>query len=212
MSAGSDASNIGYGNNYPFSNINKNYVNVDSNNNPSGFGSNEIPGLPGLAGSKSNIDAAKSYVPGICLFKGGAKKFKSKINKISRKYKMKSKSHSLRLKNKLKSKYSKNKKSNKMSTLKRKHKKTMKKRHHKNSYKGGSYSAPIPFSNIPYPTGYHQYQNNEPITPTYSVGAHLTANDSALANPPPIKTLSNCTNCVDNYDHFTGKGFPSRGH
>ena len=100
MSAGSDASNIGYGNNYPFSNINKNYVNVDSNNNPLGFGSNQIPGLPGLAGAKSNIDAAKGYVPGICLFKGGVSKFKKKINKISMKYKMKNKKHTARLKNK----------------------------------------------------------------------------------------------------------------
>lgn len=211
MSAGSDASNMGYGDTFPFSNINKNYVNVDSNDNPSHFGSNQIDGLPGLAGAKSNIDAAKSYVPGICLFKGGAKKFKTKINKISRKYKMKSKSKSLRLKHKLRSKYSKKNKNNKMTMHKRKHRKTMKKGSRR-GYKGGSYAAPIPFSNIPYPGGYHQYQNNDPITPTYSVGANLTANESALANPPPIKALPNCTNCVDNYNHFTGKGFPSRGH
>jgi hypothetical protein len=208
MSAGSDASNIGYGNTYPFSNINKNYVNVDSNNNPYHFGSNQISGLPGLAGAKSNIDAAKSYVPGICLFKGGAKKFKNKINKISRKYKMKNKSKSLRLKHKLRSKYSKK---SKMTMHKRKHRKTMKKGSRR-SYKGGSYNAPIPFSNIPYPPGYHQYQNNYPDTPSYSVGANLSANESALANPPPYKVLSNCTNCVDNYNHYTGKGFPSRGH
>ena len=43
------------------------------------FSSNEIPGLPGLAGSKNNIDAAAGVVPGICLFKGGSKKLKRKI-------------------------------------------------------------------------------------------------------------------------------------
>lgn len=203
MSAGSGASNIGYGSNFPFSNINKNYVNVDSNNNPLGFGSNQIPGLPGLAGAKSNIDAAKGYVPGICLFKGGASKFKNKINKISMKYKMKNKKHTVRLKNKLRAKYGKHKTSKRKLTRKRRHRR---------SYRGGSYNAPIPFSNIPYPPGYHQYQNNDPITPTYSVGGNIHANNSALANPPPIKLLTNSTNCTDNYNHFIKSGFPSRGH
>uniref|UniRef100_A0A6C0LKC8 Uncharacterized protein n=1 Tax=viral metagenome TaxID=1070528 RepID=A0A6C0LKC8_9ZZZZ len=202
MSAGSDASNIGYGNAFPFSNINKNFVNVDSNNNPRGFGSNEIPGLPGLSGAKNNVDAAKSYVPGICLIKGGSagKKLKHKINKISRKYKMKSKKQRRTLKNRLKRKFRVTKR------------RAGKKRGRKTRMRGGSYTAPVPFSNISYPPGYHQYQNNSPITPTFSVGSHLSANESALANPPPIKVLPNCTNCVDNYDHFSGSGFPSRGH
>ena len=202
MSAGSDASNIGYGNAFPFSNINKNFVNVDSNNNPRGFGSNEIPGLPGLSGAKNNVDAAKSYVPGICLFKGGSggKKLKHRINKISRKYKMKSKKQRRTLKNRLKRKFTKTKR------------RSGKKRGRKTRMRGGNHTAPIPFSGISYPPGYHQFQNNSPITPTFSVGANLSANNSALANPPPIKLLTNCTNCVDNYDHYTGKGFPSRGH
>ena len=76
MSAGSGASNLGYSNIVPLSNINGAYVNVDSSQSPTIFGSNEIPGLPGLAGTKSNIDAAAGRVPGICLFKGGAKKLK----------------------------------------------------------------------------------------------------------------------------------------
>jgi len=70
-------------------------------------------------------------------------------------------------------------------------------------YKGGQHT---------YPPGYAQYQNNEPMTPSYSVGGILKSNDLGLANPPPIKLLSNCTNCVDNYNHYTGKGFASRGH
>lgn len=60
--------------------------------------------------------------------------------------------------------------------------------------------------------GYSQYQNNLPMTPTYSVGGILPASQLGLANPPPIQVLPNCTNCVDNYNHFTGKGFPSPGH
>ena len=60
--------------------------------------------------------------------------------------------------------------------------------------------------------GYSQYQNNLPMTPVYSVGGILPASQLALANPPPIQVLPNCVNCIDNYNHFTGKGFPSQGH
>jgi hypothetical protein len=67
--------------------------------------------------------------------------------------------------------------------------------------------------------GYAQYQNNMPMTNTYSLGSKLSASDSALANPPPVTRLSNCTNCIDNYNHNnlnaygyrTGSGFPSKG-
>lgn len=60
--------------------------------------------------------------------------------------------------------------------------------------------------------GYSQYQNNLPMTPTYSVGGILPASQLGLANPPPIQVLPNCTNCTDNYNHYTAKGFPSPGH
>lgn len=61
--------------------------------------------------------------------------------------------------------------------------------------------------------GYSQYQNNMPMTPTYQVaGVNLPASELGLANPPPIRVLPNCTNCVDNYNHYTNTGFPSRGH
>ena len=59
--------------------------------------------------------------------------------------------------------------------------------------------------------GYSQYQNNLPMTQTYSLGGKLAPSMSALANPPPQHRLSNCTNCVDNYSYFTNKGFPSKG-
>jgi hypothetical protein len=61
--------------------------------------------------------------------------------------------------------------------------------------------------------GYGQYQNNLPMTQTYQVaGIELPASELGLANPPPIRVLPNCTNCVDNYNHYTNMGFPSKGH
>ena len=66
--------------------------------------------------------------------------------------------------------------------------------------------------NIPYPPGYAQFQNNQPLTGTYSVGGQLSPANLSLANPPPIHRLPMSTNCTDNYNHFTGKGFASRGH
>jgi hypothetical protein len=61
--------------------------------------------------------------------------------------------------------------------------------------------------------GYSQYQNNLPMTPTYQVaGINLPASQLGLANPAPIKMLCNSGSCVDNYNHFTGQSFPSRGH
>jgi hypothetical protein len=57
--------------------------------------------------------------------------------------------------------------------------------------------------------GYSQYQNNQPFSLSYSVGGVLPASQLALANPPPI-VVSN--NAVDNYNHHTNIGTPSRGH
>lgn len=194
--SGSGASNLGYGNINPWSNINGNFVNVTSSNNPASFGSNEIPGLPGLAGAKNNVDAAAGNVPGICLFKGGSKMLKRKIKNITKKYKMR---HSKR----------------RISSIKRKlHKKygTRKHRTHKRRPLLARTAYKKYKSRKSQKGGYAQYQNNQPITPTYSVGGVLPASELGLANPPPIKLLPNCVNCVDNYNHFTNKGFPSEGH
>lgn len=282
MSAGSDASNLGYGNIAPFSNVDGRYVNVDNSHNPATFSSNQIPGLPGLSGAKSNIDAAAGYVPGIC-FKGGAKKLKRKIKNITKKYKMKNKKNLKSIKKTLKKKYvnktAKMRSANNINRMlaiarvggKSKKKISNTRVHPRNmsamlaiaraggkstdimnqnieeiARAGGSKSkydagvVPLPLlalarsrarsraltggklqkggytppglPGIPYPTGYSQYQNNLPMTPSYSVGGQLSSNNLALANPPPIKVLSNCTNCVDNYNHNTNQGFPSRGN
>jgi hypothetical protein len=51
------------------------------------------------------------------------------------------------------------------------------------------------------------------MTPTYQVaGVTLPASQLGLANPPPYVKLSNETSCIDNYNHYTNQGFPSKGH
>ena len=188
--SGSGASNLGYSNITPLSNINGSYVNVDSSNWPGTFGTNQIPGLPGLAGAKSNIDAAAGNVPGICLFKGGAKKLKRKIKNITKHYKKmktgskKMKSFKKKLRNKtVLRKISRNRTGGKRT-----------RRRHRRRQNGG----------------YSQYQNNQPFSLSYSLGGVLPASQLALANPPPISSVTN--NAIDNYDHYTNTGFPSRGH
>jgi hypothetical protein len=194
MSAGSANSNLGYGNVTPYSNINGNFVNKYSANNPATFGSNEIPGLPGLAGAKSNIDAAAGYVPGICVFKGGAKGLKRKIKNITKRYKKMAKSHKMKLGKKIKS-LRRNLRTRMASASLalaggRKRKGTRRYRKQRG--------------------GYSQYQNNMPVSNSYSIGGILSAKDSALANPAPIYKVTN--NAIDNYNHYTNVGSPSRGH
>jgi hypothetical protein len=204
MSAGSDNSNFGYGNSNPYGgNVNSAFVNKFSSNNPANFGSNEVPGLPGLAGAKNNIDAASGIVPGIGIFKGGvfkggAKHFKRKIKNITKRYKRKmgmkgGKKHLRSIKSRIKAKYG-SRSRGRMSA--RAGSRRTRSRSHKRRQRGG----------------YSQYQNNLPMTPVYSVGGVIPASQLGLANPPPIQVLSNCTNCTDNYNHFTGKGFASPGH
>jgi hypothetical protein len=198
MSAGSGASNLGYGNTFPFSNVNYKFANVYSMNDSSNFGSKVIPGtppgpLPGLAGTKDNVAAANGEYPGPNIFSGGAKKLKRKIKNITKKYKMKGGSRKrTSIKNRIKSRYASRSASRALALAGGKRRKTRRTRRQRG--------------------GYSQYQNNLPMTPTYSVGGILPSSELGLANPPPIKVLPNCTNCVDNYNHFTGKGFPSRGH
>ena len=196
MSAGSGASNLGYGNVAPLSNINGGYVNVDNSQFSGRFSSNEIPGtppgpLPGLAGTKSNIDAAAGIYPGM---NGGAKKLKRKIKNITKHYKrMKAGSRKIKhMKRSLRRRAASRKLARSLAGGRRR-KNTHRRRHQRG--------------------GYAQYQNNLPMTPTYQVaGVNIPASQLALANPPPITRLSNCVNCVDNYNHYTNSGFPSKGH
>jgi hypothetical protein len=209
MSAGSSNSNLGYANENPY-NMSQ-YVNGTSSNYSGNFSSSVISGtppgpLPGLAGAKNNIDAAAGIVPGICM-NGGAKKMKRKIKNITKQYKrMKKgsrKTQNLKTQNKKRIRKLKyiarriaggSKKYQKRHSKRRFTKRNNKKRH---KQKGG----------------YAQY-NISPNTPTYQVaGIQLAPQDLARGtNPPPIEILSNCVNCVDNYNHYTNKGFPSEGH
>ena len=196
MSAGSGASNLGYGNINPYNT--SSYVNGTNSNYSGSFSSNEIPGtppgpLPGLAGAKSNVDAAAGIVPGICM-NGGAKKLKRKIKNITKHYKrMKAGSKKIRtLKHRLRSRAASRRLARQLAGRRRT------RRHRRHRKQRG---------------GYAQYMNNMPNTPTYQVaGINLPSSQLALANPPPITALNNCVNCVDNYNHYTNMGFPSKGH
>jgi hypothetical protein len=196
MSAGSGASNLGYGNISPYNN--SSYVNGTSSNYSGSFSSNEIPGtppgpLPGLAGAKSNIDAAAGKVPGISM-NGGAKKLRRKIKNITKHYKrMKAGSRKIKsIKRRLRSRAASRSLSRAFAGGSRR-----RSRRHRRRQRGG----------------YSQYQNNLPSTGVYATGGvNLPASQLALANPPPITRLSNCVNCVDNYSHYTNTGFPSKGH
>lgn len=201
MSAGSGASNLGYGNFSPLSNVNGQYLNIDNSNYSGRFSSNEIPGtlpgpLPGLAGAKNNIDAASGKVPGICMNGGSkSKNIKRKIKNISKQYKrMKSGSRKIKsIKRKLKSKIRSKRFSRYLAGSRRRARTISRGR----AMRGG----------------YSQYQNNMPLSPSYQVaGINLSSGQLGLANPPPITSLCNSTNCIDNYSHYTGKGFPSQGH
>ena len=201
MSAGSGASNFGYGNVNPYNT--SPYVNGTSSSYAGSFSSNEIPGtppgpLPGLAGAKSNIDAAAGIVPGICM-SGGAKRLKNKIKNITKRYKMKGGKKSRKvLRRRLRSRA--------MGLAGgRRRTRHIKSKRRLSRMRGGAAAL--------YPAGYGQYQNNLPMTTTYKVaGIDLPANQSALATPPPATVLSNCTNCIDNFNANTNTGFPSRGH
>jgi hypothetical protein len=210
MSLGSGNSNFGYGNLNPYgSNVNPAFVNKWSSNNPANFGSNEVPGLPGLAGAKNNLDAAAGIVPGIGIFKGGvfkggARHFKRKIKNITKRYKRKmgmkgGKKHLRSIKSRIKAKYGGRSRGRTMSRSRmsaRAGARRSRSRSHKRRQRGG----------------YSQYQNNLPMTNVYSVGGVLPASQLGLANPPPVQALSNCVNCTDNYNHFNNSSFSSKGH
>lgn len=180
--AGSNASNLGYGKFLPNSNVNSRFVNVTGSNYAGGFGSNEISGPPNLPGL---LDAKNNVAAAAGIIKGGSNLFKRKIKNITKQYRMKGKSLRKRI-----------------STLRRKLKNRFKR-----SSKSRSSSRRYRQKG-----GYSQYQNNAPISTNYSTGGYLKPMNSALANPVPYKILSNNVNCVDNYNHYTNKGFASRGH
>lgn len=159
----SSASNLGYGDTVPLSNIDGQYVNVDNSNSAASFSSTQIP-TTSVGGRKSRRRKSSKS--------GGRKSIKRRIKHITRRYKK----HGIkRIKSRLR----------RMTNSRPK----------RRSYIGG---------------GYSQFQNNQPISMSYSVGGvELPASQLALANPPPITSMNNA---VDNYSRFTNSGFSSSGH
>ena len=191
---------------FPLNNINGGLVNVDTSNvGGIPFSNTTVPNnIYTLAPAGNNVQSAASIYP--CAQKGG-KINRKKINKISRKYKMKGSKKTVKrrvrkIKSKVRSRYSaKKSRSRKGGCWKQ---------------KGGAQPTVAPN----YPAGHTQYQNNNgALTNVYSTGGPLSAGSSALANPPPFKVVANAT-IPDNLDHYSvnafgksgaGSGFPSRG-
>lgn len=189
MSAGSSNSNLGYGHLTPNNNINNNYVNVGSTNNPANFSSIEIPGtngLPGLSGAKSSVDAVSGNWIG-----GGAnikKKHKKNYKTIKRKIK------------KITSYYKKmNGGSNRRKNIKKTLKKRVLNRRINRQLAGKKYGFKKSNKIRKMKGGYSQFNSDIANTQGYGVGGLLPASQLGLANPPPIIPY---TNCRDNYSHY----------
>ena len=195
--SGSGASNYGYGNITPNSNVNPTYVNVDGSNYPGGFGTDVIPkSIHSLQAPPDNIVAASGTWTG----NGGRKNIHKvyKSMKAGRRKSTRAKSlkrfsksgkRKLRVKKsrkiggKRRTKTRKSRKSRK--SRKGKSKRTFKLRR-KHRMKGGM--------------GYSQFQSNVPYTPGYAVaGVDVAPSMSAIANPPPYETYNHCK---DNYNHY----------
>lgn len=78
----------------------------------------------------------------------------------------------------------------------RKHKKTRK---HK---KGGSRKNGKRVKRRTMKGGYHQFGSNTPNTPAYAV----STDGGWKMGTPGVLMNKNCDNCVDNYNHYSGKG------
>jgi hypothetical protein len=197
----------------PLANVNPSLVNVDNSSYSGGFGSTETSRQFSLNPTPmSGIQAASASA----LQMGGGRRkkhnktIKLRIKKIASKYKKMKGGKRLTLKSAKKQLLSvinliktdngtKSKKVRKTRKASRKHRKggfslsraggSRRRRHYQ---KGGTY---------------HQYMGGVPNTPSYQTGSiNLSPSESALANPVPFSVLPNCTNCVDNYNHFTNSG------
>lgn len=194
----------------PLNNINGGLVNVDGSSVAGiPISSTTIPTGPHtMAPTGTNIQSAAGIYP--CAQKGG-KINRRKINKISRKYKMKGskrtiRRHVRRMKSRVRSRYARRSARRSSRRASRRH------------MRGGAFQPPMTTPN--YSAGYSQYQNNNgSLSNVYSLGGQLSAGNSALANPPPQQLVAGA-NIPDNLNHNTlnangnigaGSGFPSRG-
>lgn len=154
-------------------------VNVNASHNSGfGFSSTVVPSSvnpAALPAPTSNIQAAAAS-----KIVGGARINRRKINKISRKYKMKgSRKHVRRsvrrMKSRVRSRFAKRSRSR---SLKQK-------------------------------GGYAQFYNNMPNTPSFSTGGVLSPSLSTLANPVPYKLLGNDPDNYNHFTNsgFPSKGW-----
>lgn len=197
-------SNLGYATQTLNAHINPQWVRTDGSQYSAHFSSNQISGtppgpLPGLAGTKDNVDAAASRLP----MRGGA--WKRKIKNIAKHYKtMRAGSRRIRrLKSRLRNrsrqisrKISRGRarsmgRASFIGGRRRNKTRTHRRRSHRRQ-RGG------------------QYMSNQPVTQTYQVaGIPLNHQNMALATPTPVTVLDNCVNCVDNYNHYLRQGTSS---
>ena len=199
----------------PLANINPSLVNVDSSNYSGGFGSTETSRQFSLNPTPmSGIQAASASA----LQMGGGRRkkhhktIKLRIKKIATKYKKMKGGKKLTLKSAKKQilsvinliKMDNNPKSRRVRKVNKSKKPSRKNK------KGGFYVGRAGSSRRRrHQKGgtYHQYMGGVPNTPSYQTGSvNLSPSESALANPVPFSVLPNCTNCVDNYNHFTNSG------
>jgi hypothetical protein len=205
---------IGNLNNFPLNNVNPAFVNVDGSNASSFLVSNKhIPTGPHtLPAPGNNVLSAAGIFP---YSQKGGKINKKKINKISRKYKMKGSKKTIKkcvqkIKKRCRSRYAR-----RMSRRSRHSRRSRNSRRH---MKGGAFQSPMSIPN--YSAGHSQFQNNNgSLSNTYSIGSSLSAGLSALANPPPFQHIAGAS-VPDNLNHNTlnahgnigaGSGFSSRG-
>ena len=200
----------------PVTHLNGNgLVNPDS----SGVGSflftnTRIPNGPHtLLPPGNNVQSAASIYPGSQKGGKGRKINRRKINKISRKYKMKGSRKSIRRRLK-----------RRMRSHRRSRSRNNRTRHNRSRHMrgglilGGGFQSPMTAPN--YPAGHSQFMNNNgSISNTYRLGGELSASSSALANPPLMSKVENAA-VPDNLNHNTlnsygnigaGSGFASRG-
>jgi hypothetical protein len=153
------------------------------------FGFEELPDMHDFRGSYAPIT---SNPQGSCMLGGKKNKSRSTTKSSYKKNKRNSKSRNMKKTRKIQRKYKhsggKKSKSSKNRKSKRHNVKHIKKSRKHRRQKGG----------------YHQYMSNIPHSAQYGLSDAVTPNTSMLANPIPIQKLDTC---VDNYNHFTGKGF-----
>jgi len=195
----------------PFENVNASLVNKDASNWVGGFGSKETSLQFGLPSMRNNVQAAAASK---IQSGGGRKILRKKIKNIANKYrismqKRKAMKRSLMRSMKLKGGY--------LATKHRRNRLVSSSSGFRNSSATGTASIKkmknrgkgIKGKTRKYKMNggtYHQYGSQIPNTPSYSTpGFSLPASQLALANPPPFQKING--NCVDNYNHFTNKGF-----